>query len=139
MIKTIKYAFLDNNNEIVNTAMFEPNCSEQDLINSMSIFETVKYIKAEDDLLAGVGNLWSEENQKFYPKNIFINMSWDFNQEKFIPIINKPENTDISLGDWIWNVEDGEWDFIPPIPSIEGREDNKWIWDKTNQEWIYSE
>jgi hypothetical protein len=139
MIKNIKYAFLDNNNEVIDTAVFEINCSEEDLINSMAIFQAVKYITAEDDVFAGLGNLWSEENQKFYPKNIFTNMVWDFNQEKFIPIIDKPENNNLNSGDWIWDVEDGEWCFIPPIPSIEGREDKKWVWDKTNQEWTWPE
>jgi hypothetical protein len=139
MIKNIKYAFLNNDNEVIDTAVFDINCSEQDLINSMAIFQAVKYIKSEDDVFAAVGNLWDEEKEKFYPKNIFKNMIWDFDEAKFIPNATQPENNDIESGDWIWDKEDGEWIFVPPIPAVEGTGINRWIWDKFKQEWIWSE
>jgi hypothetical protein len=139
MIRNIKYAFLNNDNEVINTAVFEINCSEEDLITAMSMFEAVRYIEANDSDLAGVGNLWDEEQEKFYPKNIFTNMVWNFDEAKFVPSIPKPENSDITTGDWIWDVEDGEWSFIPPIPTIEGRDQNEWIWNKVDQEWIWPE
>jgi hypothetical protein len=137
MMEAIK--ILNNDNEVIDTAVFEINCLEEELTSCMNVLQAVKYIKAEDNNLAGIGNLWDEEREKFYPKNIFINMTWDFDEEKFIPSIPKPENNDITAGDWIWDVEDGEWGFIPPIPVIEGRDENKWVWNKQTQEWIWPE
>lgn len=138
-LNTINYCFLDNNNKVIDVAAFARDISEEDLLQSMSLFKAVKYVNAENKNFAGIGSTWNEQYQKFEPQNTFINMHWDFELEKLVPSIPKPEEIDISEGEYLWDYSLGEWYFIAPIPEIPEGEENKWLWDRENKVWNWQE
>lgn len=121
MTKT--YAFIDSNKVVKEYQVFEENVSNAFLDELNTVYQTIKYVLIENKRFGGVGSLWSEENQCLYPApGEFKNMIWDFENEKYIPIIEKPEDpADISQGEWVWDPFEGSWIFTEPngMPPLE--------------------
>lgn len=133
------YSFLDSQNKVIDTAVFENTCTESDLENAKVILNAFKYIKVDGRKNYGVGNYWSDEHNKFYPAETFINMYWDFDKEEYIPTITKPNNEDISLGEWVWDYKKGEWYFITPVPEVPEGKPDRWVWDRKENQWVWND
>lgn len=105
--KTI--AFLNENNEVVETLLFAIDTPEELIYNSMSMSNAVKFIDCNGKKHCGIGNTWNEENQKFVPPTHWSGLIFDFNKESWIPETLKPETEDITKYDWDWDYPTATW------------------------------
>ena len=111
---TINYAFLNSENVLLANVIYDEKQDDQTLEDVKNMYNAYTYIDATNMAHAGVGNFYDEEKKQFYPPAIHPNTVWDFDLDMHIPTIPKPNVEDISKGDWCWNLDLGQWEFILP-------------------------
>lgn len=104
-----KIAFLDKDNIVLETLLFDIDVQEDLLYTTCSSLNAIKFIDCENKLHCGIGNYWNEIHEKFVPPTSFNKLIYDFNKEAYFPETAKPETENIEEYDWDWDFENAEW------------------------------
>ena len=98
-----QHAFIDENNTVINIAVFDESAHNHQLLEDIRIANNAKQVICCCQYgLPGIGWTWTES--EFIEPRPFPSWTWDGENKKWISPIPKPDD-----GLWFWDEENQRW------------------------------
>jgi hypothetical protein len=105
------HAFLDQNNKVLNVAIFDENGHDSDLIQVIkNDLQATEVICCCSNGIAYVGGYW--RNNKFTDPQPYPSWTYDEITLTWVPPVSKPEDAV-----YTWNEDKLEWEFLIAFPT----------------------